>query len=159
MFALHPQIRLRVDQHLLRLQHILIGALRLLERGGLEAVEMVVTLLSLTGEDDRSTLPVYRGVGLCQCTDSFVHHMAVQIAEDLTSPDEGPGKDIDSSDAAIRDGSEVGGVLLIHLNLAGDGKSARYLLPHPRFNLNTNPPLIFRPHLPPSLVSCTHLSP
>jgi hypothetical protein len=70
-----------------------------------------------------------------------MHHMAVQISEVLTSPDGHSRKHIDRSDAAIRDRSQMRGVLLIDLHLARDGEFARYLLRLDSLDLYPNAPL------------------
>jgi hypothetical protein len=59
----------------------------------------------------------------------------------LTSPDGHSRKHIDRGDAAIRDHSQMRGVLLIDLDLAGDGELARYLLRHDGLDLYPNAPL------------------
>jgi hypothetical protein len=70
-----------------------------------------------------------------------VHHVAVQISEVLTSLDGHSRKHTNRSDAAIRQRSQMRGVLFIQLHLAGDGKFARYLLRLDSPNLYPGAPL------------------
>jgi hypothetical protein len=102
---------------------------------------MVVPLLRLCGEGHCAALPVDLREGLRQCAHRLMHHMAVQLSEALTSPDSHTWKHINRSDAAIRDRSQMRGVLLVHLHLASNGETARYPLHHDSLNLYANAPL------------------
>ena len=87
MLPLHVDVRLGIDEHLLRLKHFLIGTLRFLERSRLNRVKVVVPLLRLLREDNRAALAVCLCVGLDECANGLMNHVAVQAAKLLSASD------------------------------------------------------------------------